>query len=63
MSEQRRCLHEKSFDERCIECEIVWAEEGLKHATEGVKLYSAAIKRLRADLATSSVSSPESPRG
>lgn len=40
------CGHGKLFSERCIECALISAREGLKWATENVDRYSKQIAEL-----------------
>jgi len=43
------CSHGKTFEERCIECELVSAREGLRWAKESVEKYSERIAKLEAE--------------
>jgi hypothetical protein len=45
----RRCGHAKSFTDRCIDCELVSAREGLAWAKDGVEKYSKLIAKLEAE--------------
>jgi hypothetical protein len=42
------CGHGKTFKERCIDCELVSAREGLRWAEESVRKYSKRIADLEA---------------
>lgn len=43
------CDHAKAFKERCIECEIVSAREGLAWAQDSFCQYSKLIAKLEAE--------------
>ena len=43
------CGHGKTFEERCIECELVSAREGLRWAKESVEKYSERIVKLEVE--------------
>lgn len=46
---RKGCSHGKTFDERCIDCELVLAREGLRWSQEGVERYTQQIARLEAE--------------
>ena len=45
----KSCGHSKSFSERCIECELVLAREGLAWAKDNLNTYSKLIIKLEAE--------------
>jgi len=46
---RKGCSHGKTFDERCIDCELVLAREGLRWSQEGVERYTQQIARLETE--------------
>lgn len=49
---RKGCGHGKTFDERCIECELVLAREGERWAKESLALYRAKIAKLEQEKGT-----------
>ncbi|MCK1281499.1 hypothetical protein IVB46_40405, partial [Bradyrhizobium sp. 61] len=45
---KKGCGHGRPFKQRCIDCELVSAREGLAWAKEGVEKYSKLIVKLEA---------------
>jgi hypothetical protein len=45
----KECGHAKSFKDRCIECELVSAREGLAWAKDNLNQYSKLIEKLEAE--------------
>jgi hypothetical protein len=43
------CAHSRSYNERCIECELVWANEGVEWAKKDIAKYRERIQRLKAE--------------
>ena len=52
------CGHDKSFKERCIECELVLVREGLAWSEQKAGEYREAVSRLEAELASLSLPRP-----
>lgn len=44
-----KCGHGRSFKERCIECELVSANEGLANARENLNHYGKVVAKLEAE--------------
>ena len=49
---RKGCSHGKTFDERCIDCELVLAREGERWAQESLVLYRTKIAKLEQEKET-----------